>query len=193
MAAAKKTTTKAPAKPRAPRPTAKTIRNIRGTQVHARLSSKTPKDPFRIALQPRGQSGDMTVIPVDLQNDITYISGVGVLWEVITAAEAQQVQQSYASVGYLGRTDAPQVIRPNENTVLTAKDWDGEGRRVPQDREKVVTNRTSEREFGTGLHTVDLPGTDAALHQLLKAGQDALPPDVDLSSRRVVIERTKGE
>jgi hypothetical protein len=196
MPAKKTTRSKAPAatKPRVPRKTAKTIRNLRGTVVHARLYSQNPKDPFRIALNPRGQSGDVTVIPVNLIDDNTFIQGIGVLWEVITAAEAREIP--YASVGYLGRVDAPQVVRPEDTTLTTADDWDGKGRRAPQDRNVRTRERGSdapEREFGTGMHTQDLPGSDTALHAQLKAGQDAMPDAVDMTSRRVVIERVKGE
>ena len=203
MAERKTTAKKAPAKsttPRAPRKTAKTIRNLRGTVVHARLFSVSPKDPFRIALNPRGRQGDTTVIPVALQEDPTFLAGVGVLWEVITATEAKQLQDEYAPVGYLGRMDAPQVIRPEDTTVMKAKDWDGTGRRAPEDREIERTSQgkqASEREYGTGLHTTDVPGSDTGLHAQLKAAQEAgeaaLPPNVDVSSRRVVIERVKGQ
>lgn len=202
MAATKKTTTtakKAPAKKTttrtaAPRKTAKTIRNLRGTVVHARFYSVSPKDPYRLALNPRGQVGDTSIIPVNLQDDPTFLSGVGVLWEVITATEAAKLREDYSPVGYLGRTDAPQIIRVEDTTITSAPDWDGKGR-LPQDREITRTpqgKQASEREFGTGVHTLDVPGSDAALHAGLKAGNEALPADVDLSSRRVVVERVKG-
>lgn len=214
MAPRKTSTTKAPAKapakkapaavskPRAPRKGPKTIRNLRGTVVHARLLSQSQKDPFRIALNPRGKQGDTTVIPVVLQEDATYIQGIGVLWEIITETEARQIQ--YGPVGYLGRADAPEVIRPEDTTVATADDWDGTGRRIPQDRNVQRKERGSDmpaREFGTGMHTADVPGSDQALHAQLSAaqkaaesmGQEATPDGVDVSSRRVVIERVKGQ
>lgn len=197
-AAVKKVT--APKKAAAPRRTAKTIRNLRGTVVHARLLSVTPKDPFRIALNPRGASGDTTTIPVALIDDNTFLAGIGVLWEVITATEAREL--SYRPVGYLGRTDSPVIIRPEDNTLLTADDWDGKGRRTPEERGKVVRERgrdltAADREFGTGMHTTDVPGSDTGLHAQLKAAQEAgveaIPPGVDVSSRRVVVERVRGE
>lgn len=190
------TVSRAPAAktPRAPRKAAQTIRNLRGTVVHARLFSLDAEKPFRIALNPRGSNGDTTIIPVNLQDDPTYVAGVNVLWETITATEAKELK--YGPVGYLGRTDAAIIIRPEDNTLTTAKDWDGTGRRAPEDREVVRTERgkqASEREFGTGTRTTDVPGSDTALHALIKAGQDALPADVDISSRRVTIERVRGE
>ena len=199
MTTPRKTTRKAPAKkattPRqaAPRKTAKTIRNLRGTVVHARLLSLDPTKPFRIALNPRGQNGDTTIVPVALQNDSTFVLGVNVLWEVLTATEAKALV--YGPVGYLGRTDSPKIIRPQDNTLTTAEDWDGTGRRAPEDRKIVNRKRgnETEREAGTGIHTIDVPGSDTGLHALLKAGQEALPTDVDISSRRVVVEHVKGE
>lgn len=195
----KKTTTrKAPVKaktstPRAPRRTAKAIRNLRGTVVHARLYSKNPKDPFRIALNPRGQHGDATVVPVELIDDPTFLAGIDVLFEVIPQTEFKNLRYSQP-VGYQQRTDAPRVERPQDTTVTSAPDWDGKGR-LPQDREVTRVERGSDapvREFGTGMHTTDVPGSDHALHAQLKAGAEALPADVDLSSRRVVVERTRG-
>ena len=207
MAAAKKATTtakkpttakKAPAKSTtrtsAPRKTAKTIRNLRGTQVHARLRSKNPKDPFRIELQPRGQAGDTTVVPVELQSDPTFLDGIDVLWEVITASEAKELAAGYAPTGYLGRNDAPVIIRPEDTTITTAQDWDGKGL-APVER-TVQGRQASQREFGTGMHTADVPGSDTGLHAQLKAaaeeGNNALPDGVDIASRRVSIERTRG-
>jgi hypothetical protein len=191
------TARKTPAKPkaaaRAPRKTAKAIRNLRGMTVHARLYGKTPKDPFRIALNPRGQHGDATIVPVELIEDPTFVSGVGVLFEVITQTEFNELAYSQR-VGYIERTDAPVIIRPEDTTVATAPDWDGKGRR-PQD---VAVQRTpqgrqaSEREFSTGMHTADVPGSDAALHQMLSAGNEALPDGADIASRRVVVERVRG-
>lgn len=184
MAERKTTAKKAPAKSTtrtsAPRKAPKTIRNLRGTVVHARFYSLNPKDPYRIALSPRGQYGDTTIIPVALQEDPTFIQGVGILWEVITTTEAKKIAESYAPVGYLGRENAPQVIRAEDTTIARQKDWDGKGR-IPV------------REAGTGMHTTDVPGSDTGLHEQLKAGQDALPPEANITDRRVTIERVKGE
>lgn len=178
-----------------PKPQAATIRNLRGLTVHARLYSQDPEKPFRIALSPRGQQGDTTTVPANLTSDYTFVDGVGKLWEIITAQEAREAE--YAPVGYLGREDAPQIIRPEDTTVMTAEDWDGKGR-VPQQRERTSTGRqASEREAGTGMHLADIPGSDSGLHAQLraaqKAGESALPPGVDLQSRRVVTERVRGE
>lgn len=211
MAEAKKTTTRTKAAttkpksastakkaaPRPARPKAATIRNLRGTVVHARLYSKDPEKPFRIALSPRGQQGDTTTVPADLVSDYTFTQGVGVLWEIITAAEAREAE--YAPVGYLGREDAPQIIRPEDTTVASAPDWDGKGR-LPQDREVKRTStgrQASEREAGTGMNLADFPGSDSGLHSQLraaqKAGESAMPPGVDVATRRVAVERVRGE
>lgn len=204
MAAAKKTTaTKAPAKtatakPRAPRKTAATIRNLRGTTVHARLYKLDPEKPFRIALNPRGQHGDTKQVPANLLDDDTFVKGVDVLWEIITAAEAKAVAASAPQVGYIQREDAPTIVRPQDTTITSAENWDGTGR-LPQQREikRIQGQEASEREFGTGMHTADVPGSDQGLHAQLraaqKAGETAMPDGVDVQSRRVAIERVKGE
>lgn len=207
MAAAKKTAAKKPtakkgktatAKPRAPRKTAATIRNLRGTTVHARLFKLDHEKPFRIALNPRGQNGDTTTVPATLLDDATFLQGTGVLWEVITATEAKDLASSYPGVGYTERTDAPIVIRPEDTTVMSAEDWDGKGR-VPQQRQvkRIQGQEASNREYGTGMHTIDVPGSDQGLHAQLqaaqKAGESAMPENADLASRRVVVERVRGE
>lgn len=163
--------------------------------MHARLYSQDPEKPFRIALQPRGVQGDTTTVPATLVNDYTFTQGVGKLWEIITTAEAREAE--YAPVGYLGREDAPQIIRPEDTTVAVADDWDGKGR-VPVERRTSTGKQLSERgEFGTGMHTADVPGSDTGLHAQLKAAQqagaDAMPPGVDIASRRVAVERVRGE
>jgi hypothetical protein len=206
-----KTTRKAPAKkastprPRAPRKTDATIRNLRGTAVHARLRSLTPKDPFRIELKPRGQQGDTTIVPVALQGDYTFVSGIGVLWEIITKAEAAAAQEFYAPVGYLGRNDSVTVIRPEDATILSAPDWDGKGR-VPVQRQQQDPRDASRQQqraaqeaandgFGTGMHTQDVPGSDAALHAQIKRAQQAgssAMPDGALTPR-VTVERVRGQ
>lgn len=206
MAAPKKTTArkpaakKAPAKtttPRVPRKTAKIIRNLHGITVNARFGNQ--KDPFRVTLKPRGANGDTTTIPVTLIDDLTFIRGIDKLWEVITTAEAANLE--YAQVGYIPRENVVQVIRPDQNTVLKAADWDGTGK-APRDREQefptikrdsqghVITER--DPSVGTGMHTIDVPGSDTGLHALLAEANKALPPEADFSRQRVVIERVKG-
>lgn len=205
MTAAKKTTTrKAPAKaktstPRAPRKAAKIIRNLRGTVVHARLYSVSPKDPFRIELKPRGQMGDATVIPVALQDDPTFLQGLGVLFEEITQTEFKAIQAQYGPVGYLGRTDAPKIERPQDTTIMTADDWDGKGKRVPNER-NIQRKGEPPRTDGTGMNLHDFAGSDEGLHAMLREGQKqteqgstALPEGVDLQSRRVQVERVRGQ
>jgi len=188
--------------PKRPRKTQVTIRNLRGTVVHMRLLSQNPKDPYRIELKPRYTPGDWTTVPAKLSDDPTLVQGIDVLVEVIPLSEARALQDSYGPVGYLGRTDAPVVITDADNTVSTADNWDGTGRRIPTERNFKMHERGSEmnqtdREFGTGMHTQDVPGSDAGLHAGLKAaqaaGKEALPPGADVSSRQVIIEHVKGQ
>lgn len=182
--AAKKTTT-----PRAPRKTQQWIRNLRGTVVHLRLYSQSPKDPYRIELAPRGYQGEITSVPVKLVDDPTLAQAVGVLIEFITETEAKQLQYQAGPVGYLGRGDEVTVVRPEDSTVATAADWDGKGRR-PQDTLRDARGReVPVRQVGTGQHFVDVPGSDPAMAAAARAGASAMPDGVDIASRRVVIEQ----
>ena len=188
-----------------PRKTQVTIRNLRGTVVHMRLYSQNPKDPYRIELKPRGTQGDWTTVAAKYSDDPTLLQSVGVLVEVIPMTEAKALQATYGPVGYLGRTDAPQIIRPEDTTISTADNWDGKGTRPPQDRNFQMHERGSEmnqadRVAGTGMNLADVPGSDIGLHAGIRAQQEvadpgnpATPEGVDLTSRKVVIEHVKGQ
>ena len=187
MATPRKTSTtaaKAPAKPRAPKAGPKIIRNLRNMPVHLRMGNK--KDPFRVQLAPRGLQGDTESIPVEVQQDYGFISGVGRLFEIITATEARDLQ--YQSVGYLERTDTAKIYREEDTTIMTADDWDGKGTRTPQERNK----RTQ------GQVLTDVPGSDAALHQAIRTGQAAVDgdnpamPEGVAFDRKVTVERVQG-
>lgn len=198
-----RSSSKAPAKARAPRKTAQAVRNLRGTVVHLRLYSQSPKDPYRIELKPRGINGDATTIPAKLVDDPTLVSALGVMVEPITQTEFKALQRTYGPVGYLGRDETVVVVSDKDNTVTTADNWDGTGRRAPQERnvqhhERGSEMNQSDREFGTGMHVADVPGSDTALHADLKAqaaamGGNAVPEGVDLQSRKVTIEHVKGQ
>jgi hypothetical protein len=180
-AAAPKAT--APAKPRAPKAGPKIIRNITGVPVHFRLGNQ--KDPFRVQLAPRGQQGDTEAIPVALQQDYSFIKGNGQLFEIITETEARSLE--YSPVGYLGRVDAPKVYRQEDTTIQTADNWDGQGRRAPEDR----NIRT------TGQKLSDVPGSDVALHDTIRGGQadvesNPAMPDGVVFDRNVTVERVSG-
>lgn len=190
-----KTASPAPKRAAAPRKTAKIIRNRTTTTVHLRLFSASPKDPYRIALNPRGQNGDFTTIPVALIEDPTLVAALhfGSV-EAITQAEANELYQTYGPVGYLGRTDAPKIERSDDNTVLTQEDWDGKGKmpaRTPQGKQ------ASKRTHSTGMHTIDVPGSDQGLHAKLlaeaKAGTTAMPPEASFDRQNVTIERKSGQ
>lgn len=164
--------------PRAPRKTAKVIRNLRGTPVNMRLGN--PKDPFRIKLARRGLRGDTAVVPANLQDDLTFTEGDGLLFEVLTTAEAKALE--YAPVGYKPPVDTTlTILRDVDQNVHTAPDWDGErGTRPPHLREP-------------GVDYVNVPGSDEALHEKLNAQkrEGATPENADFSRRNVTIQRTR--
>lgn len=99
------------------------IRNLRGIPVHLRLGSAN--DPYRVALEPRGEQNDIAEIPERLAQGTTfsqsYRSG---LFEVITQAEREAVEYG-PMVDRRGVVDpltgeAVQVLpsdNPNDGTV----------------------------------------------------------------------------
>lgn len=171
------------AKPRAPKAGPKIIRNLRNMPVHLRLGSDPP---YRIQLQPRGRQGDTASVPVALQEEYAFLRGVGTLFEVITQTEARKVE--YGPVGYVGRPDSATIYREEDTTIQTADNWDGKGRRAPEDR----------NIHRTGQNLADVPGSDEGLHATIRAGQAevesnaALPEGVRFD-RQVTVERVKGD
>jgi hypothetical protein len=140
------------------RRTAKTIRNLRGTPVHLRLFGAGNDKPYRIELQPRGTSGDWHTVPASLTDDGTYVSGLGLLFEVIPTSEARAIQYQFAPVGLPPAT----VFRADENVVSREPEWDGTGQQ-PQ------------RRAGAGPALADVLGSDAAMHESMREGNSALP------------------
>ncbi len=189
---AKKTTAPAPAKarkPRAPKPTARWIRNLHNREVHVRMGAH--KDPTRISLNPRGNSGDTQLIAVEFLGDGSFLSGIGTLYEIITETEALALRGASSPF----RRPLTEVIVEDseQNTIASAPDWDGKG-----------GNRTLEElrqiQRSTAMNVTDLPGSDEGLHAHLRmeaAAEEALlrnkatPPGVQFP-QRVIVEEAKG-
>lgn len=148
MATAKKRTA-------APRKTAKTIRNLRGTLVHLRLFGEGGDKPYRIELKPRGMYGDVHTVPANLIDNDTFVAGVDVLFEIITKTEANKIE--YAPQGYQG-IEAAKIVRDSETVISRTPDVD-----------------TSPR--GMGPTYLNTPGSDADLHAKLAEGNAALPSE----------------
>jgi len=159
MATAKKTT-------RAPRKTAKTIRNLRGTPVHLRLFGAGNEKPYRIQLAPRGTPGDVHTVPVGLIDSDTFTAGIDVLFEIITQTEARKIE--YGPQGYQGIEPA-KIVRPSETVIKTVPDMDSKGKLPP-------------REMGPTY--TDVEGSDKALHQALR--ENAAMPEDAFSPAKVV-------
>ena len=149
---------------------ARTIRNLRGTPVHLRLFGQGNDAPYRIALQPRGNPGDTHSVPANLTDDGTFVAGIDVLFEIIPTSEAQSIQYERAGG------------RPQE--------YEGETLVVVRNEENVVRRQPVDQEPGPGRigpATVNVPGSDEALHAQIEAGQSALPDGA--LTQRVVTER----
>lgn len=161
---------KAPATPKVSK-TPKIIRNLRNMPVHLRFFTEAKTDPFRIELQPRGLRGDSERVPAALTETQAFQEGYGVLFEIITSTEQKKIP--YGRVGYTGEA-AVEIIRDEDINRLVAPDWDGKGR-PPHLLQ--AQGRIGEI---AGPVIADLPGS---------AGGSALPDGVDLTSRRIKIER----
>lgn len=97
--AKKKATTSTPARPKAG---TKYIRNIRGIGCRLTLDSGR-----RIEFAPRGQVGDLEPVTKEEQQDSKFISNEGMIFEIISVAEAQDVLRKQSTNA---QTDRPQLI-----------------------------------------------------------------------------------
>jgi hypothetical protein len=72
----------------------RTIRNLRSIPVHMRLDSGTDK-PYRVALEPRGQKGDVAKVPARCTDDTAFSESFNAgLFEIITSAERASIDYS---------------------------------------------------------------------------------------------------
>lgn len=186
-AATEKTTESTAAKPRTrtapPKPSAKIIRNLRNCPVHLRLFGPLSEKPYRVELKPRGETGDISSIPVNVQDTPQFITGVGVLFEIITETEARQSMYQ-TQVGYSQVREHAQIISDSSSTIMTQPD-------VQQDATKERLDLLR-RTDGAGPAYADVPGSDGALHETLREGsRNAALPD-GAFPQRVTVERVKG-
>lgn len=152
MTAAKKTTTRKRTAT-TPRRTAKVIRNLRGTPVHIRLGPDDNK--YRIQLSRRGEPGDVSTVPANLIDDYTFTSGVGILFEIITQAEADNIVYGPSATNAV---DPAKLVREEETVIKRVADVD-----------------TSPRNMGPTY--INTPGSNVDLHAQLAEGNTALPSD----------------
>lgn len=177
MTTPKKKTAAAPKAARPSKPQARVIRNLRNCPVHLRLQGPDTEKPYRVQLNPRGQFGDVTRIPAALTETYQFTSGVGTLFEIITQTEASAIP--YAPTGYIDQAEVT-VVRTEEQVVSRRAEYDGKGR-VPAHRPLAPT-------------VAQVPGSDPRMQALSgeKPTADAMIPEgVDLTTRKVTIERVK--
>ncbi len=169
MTEQKKTATKSTRK------TAKWIRNLRGTPVHLRLYGEGRDKPYRIELNRRGLSGDMHQVPASLTDDGTFASGIGVLFEIITTAEANRIRDSYEGSGGYQGIEPAQLVREQDTVIATGPAYDGKG----------LAPREGVQQRPLGPTVVQTPGSQT---QQLAEGNAALPPNVNFDAP-VKVER----
>jgi hypothetical protein len=146
-------------------------------------------------------SGDYDTIPAKF---VSGLKDVGVLYEIITETEKRELE--YGPMFYEAREQAT-ILRDEDTVISTQENWDGKGR-APQNREPVQRRdshghailENDRADVGAGPRYADVPGSDAAVHEGLRAGarqaadpsDAALPPGVSFD-RRVTVERTRGQ
>lgn len=110
-------------------PAQKYIRNVRYMPVGVRLGTGR-----RINLQPRGQRGDCAPVSKDEMSDEIFLGNVGLLFEVIPAAEAADViskqttnqQAAHPALSQLTNAKGEQY----ERGVVVEENYDDQGKKV---------------------------------------------------------------
>lgn len=144
-AAAKKKTAAA-AKPKKKTDSTKFVRNIRNITVRATLDNDR-----RIELKPRGQRGDLASLAKDEVNDSRVIENIGMIWEVISAAEAQEILHKQATNQQVTPTALDHMLneygQPYQQEVKLEEAFEQQGETVATLEEdgdgRFVQNRTS--------------------------------------------------
>lgn len=106
---AKRTATKAKAKPAPKKSTSTTkyVRNIRGVDVRVTFDSGR-----RIQLNARGQRNDMAAISKEELDDPIFLDNLGMLYEIISSAEATKIREKQM-------TNASSLATPRPEDILT--------------------------------------------------------------------------
>lgn len=160
------------AAPKKRTPTEYWVRNLRN--VHVTLHTKLNGDDRRIELAPRGQRNDAVKLRKGEKDELT---DVGILCEVITAAEAKQIQDKQFTNVQQKQHPALAQIR-NEHgdeysqeqiKISHEKPFEEQGEKVADLKDgNVVIDR------GVGIRRSLLPGTEG--HPLPNI-PDSIPPE----------------
>jgi len=167
--------------------TAKWVRNTRNCPVHLRLRDTNDQRYF-VELQPRGIYGDVHRVPAALTDDHSLVTAInqGIV-EIVTQAEVNKID--YGIIGYQGQNGV-EITRPDDRTVITRDDWDGKGK-SPQ--RAILTQDSVNRPIQA--RPVYNPA-DATMRQVEEdrraTAEDMIPANVDLSTRKVKVERVSG-
>lgn len=106
---AKRTATKAKAKPAPKKSTSATkyVRNVRGVDIRVTFDSGR-----KVQLNARGQRNDMAAISKEELDDPIFLDNLGTLYEVITSAEAAKIREKQM-------TNASSLATPRPEDILT--------------------------------------------------------------------------
>lgn len=198
--AAKKPAAKKKAAPKK-KDAAKFVRNIRNITVRATLESGR-----RIELKPRGERGDMASLTKEDVDDTRVIENIGMIWEILGSAEAQDILHKQATNQQVNPTAFDQLL--NEY----GKPYEGDDAKLEQvfeEQGEVVANvedtgdgrftqnnQQLVRNSGEAPEVVSPPGargneiTEGQLDQLARDAQDG---DSLRSALNVSVQPTQKE
>jgi hypothetical protein len=104
---ARKPVAKKTAAPRKTSSTGKYLRNIRGVEVRVTFHSGR-----KIELASRGQRGDMAAITKEELDDAIFLGNLGIIYEVISSAEAQKIRdKQFTNVSSMNHPRPEQIIK----------------------------------------------------------------------------------
>jgi len=122
--AAPKTTTAAAKKPASS--STKFVRNIRNITVRGTLDNGR-----RIELKPRGERGDLISLSKEDVKDSKIVENMGMIWEVVSEAEAQDILNKQGTNQQVGETAFDQLLneygKPYEQGVKVEESFENQG------------------------------------------------------------------
>lgn len=178
------------------------IRNLRPTAVHQRFRAFGVEKPYRIEFQPRGLRGDTHEIPIQYTESGEYQRNKGVLFEVITRAEALKLEETYPLVGYQGGARQGQMLVGGElvdgPVTVSVENTQNNTVATVQELSRAVDGQDGVKVHMVGPNYADMPGSDAALHSMLRNEQqkaEGVAPqsnaEIMSQKERVILERTQ--
>ena len=104
----------------------KFVRNIRNITVRGTLDNGR-----RIELKPRGERGDLISLSKEDVNDSKVVENMGMIWEIVSEAEAQDILNKQATNQQVGETAFDQLLneygKPYEQGVKVEESFENQG------------------------------------------------------------------